>query len=391
MDPNKFKKEDLKELKLLGQGSFGDVYLAEYHGQKYALKKIPKDKINHNKYEEDNIYMKNALLKEIDILKTMSQFENSVKFYLDFEDEENYIFILEVCDTNLDGLLRKKKKFSSSEILYIMEGLNKPLKYMANNNLIHRDIKPDNIMIKYIDNSKTKYIPKLTDFGVSRYLEEGIASTFVGTKFYKAPEIQFDSSYTNKVDLFSIGVMMYELYFNNYPFEIDRKGGGNYKILYKDKKLKDCEDKLLDDLLNKLLILDPKKRITWKDYFNHPFFNSNKEVEELNKKLNNMKLYDEKEHKIINVYDYILEKIIYQNNIEREKLKEIDLQQFISIDECLLNHKNDSFFILGIIGKYLEQIGISVLIQKVDLPADYEMREYHKNIFLFICNSYILK
>ena len=392
MDPNEFKKEDLKELKLLGWGSFGIVYLAEYHGQKYAVKKISKIKIDHNKNEENNIYMKNALLKEIDILKTMSQFENSVKYYLDFEDEENYILMLEICDKNLGDLLEEKKKFSSSEILYIMEGLNKPFKYMINNNLIHIDIKPENIMIKYIDNSKTKFIPKLTDFGVSRYLEEGIASTYVGSPLYKAPEIQFGSNYTNVSDLFSIGIMMYVLYFNEYPFEIVKKQGGGIKeILYKDKKLKDCEDKLLDDLLNKFLILDPKKRITWKDYFNHPFFNSNKEVEELNKKLNNMKLYDDKEHKIINVYDYILEKIIYQNNIEREKLKEIDLQQFISIDECLLNHKNDSFFILGIIGKYLEQIGISVLIQKVDLPADYEMREYHKNIFLFICNSYILK
>ena len=392
MDTNEFKKEDLKELKFLGCGSFGTVYLAEYHGQKYALKKIPKDKINHNKYEEDNIYMKNALLKEIDILKTMSQFENSVKFYLNFEDEEDYIIILEVCDTNLDDLLSEKKKFSSSEILHIMEGLNKPFKYMVNNNLIHRDIKPENIMIKFIDNSKTKYIPKLTDFGISRYLEEGIANTVVGTPIYKAPEIQFGCPYTNEADLFSIGIMMYELYFNDYPFEIEKKkGGGFLKILYKDKKLKDCEDKLLDDLINKLLILDPKKRITWKDYFNHPFFNTNKEVEELNTKLDNLKLYDDKEHKIINVYDYILEKIIYQNNIERENLKEIDSQQFISIDECLLNHKNDSFFILGIIGKYLQQIGISVLIQKDNLKADYELREYHKNIFLFICNSYILK
>ena len=110
MEPNKFKKEDLKEIKLLGNGSFGMVYLAEYHGKKYAIKKISKERIDHNYYEEDNIYMKNALLKEIDILKTMSQFENSVKYYLDFEDEENYIIILEVCDTNLDDLLKKKKR-----------------------------------------------------------------------------------------------------------------------------------------------------------------------------------------------------------------------------------------------------------------------------------------
>ena len=272
MDPNEFKKEDLKELKLLGWGSFGIVYLAEYHGQKYAVKKISKIKIDHNKNEENNIYMKNALLKEIDILKTMSQFENSVKFYLNFEDEEYYIIILEVCDTNLDDFLSKKKKFTSSEILYIMEGLNKPFKYMVNNNLIHRDIKPENIMIKFIDNSKTKYIPKLNDFGVSRYLEEGIASTFVGTKLYKAPEIQFGVSYTNEADLFSIGIMMYQLYFNDYPFETEKNENGEVLIIfYKDKKLKDCEDKLLDDLINKLLILEPKKELLGKIILIIPF------------------------------------------------------------------------------------------------------------------------
>jgi serine/threonine protein kinase len=62
-----------------------------------------------------------------------------------------------------------------------MEGLNKVFKYMVNNNIIHRDIKPDNILIKYIDDSKTKFIPKICDFGISRELENGVANTDVGT------------------------------------------------------------------------------------------------------------------------------------------------------------------------------------------------------------------
>ena len=53
-----------------------------------------------------------------------------------------------------------KKKFSNSEILTIMEGLNKHFKYMHNNGIIHRDLNPENIMIKYVDSSKTNYITK---------------------------------------------------------------------------------------------------------------------------------------------------------------------------------------------------------------------------------------
>ena len=90
----------------------------------------------------------------------MSQYENSVQFYDYIEDEKEYILILELCDIDLDKLLNQKKGFSSSEILTIMDGLNKPFKYMHNNGILHRDIKPDNIMIKYIDSSKTKYIAK---------------------------------------------------------------------------------------------------------------------------------------------------------------------------------------------------------------------------------------
>lgn len=134
------------------------------------------------------------------------------------EDDENYIFFMELCDTSLQKLLAKKKKFTPSEILYIMEGLNKVFKYMVNNNIIHRYIKPDNILIKYIDDSKTKFIPKICDYGISRELEDGIATTNAGTAEFKAPEVmdkEYDK-YNNKSDLFSIGVMMHWLLFYEY-------------------------------------------------------------------------------------------------------------------------------------------------------------------------------
>ena len=89
----------------------------------------------------------------------------------------------------------------------------------------------------------------------------------VGTPYFMAPEICKGNGYRNNCDLFSIGVLMYYLYFNSYPFyknsTINLKDNMNFQIE---------EDKKLEDLLKKLLKEDPEERISWKEYFEHPFF-----------------------------------------------------------------------------------------------------------------------
>ena len=224
MNPEEFKK-GVKEIRFIGKGSFGKVIEVEYLGKKYALKKISKIRIGM-KNVKDREYLTTTINREKKILKKMLEYENSLHFYLYYEDEEYYIFVLELCDTDLSKLLKDRKelpvpKFDSPEILCIMESLNEPLKYMHNNDLIHRDIKSENILIKYLDSSKTKYIPKLSDFGASRQLDNGLATTKIGSQGYMSPEILIeDDEYTDKSDLYSIGVMIYELYFGEYPFEM---------------------------------------------------------------------------------------------------------------------------------------------------------------------------
>jgi serine/threonine protein kinase len=239
-------------------------------------------------------------------------------------------------------------------------------------------------MIKYIDSSKTKYIAKIADYGISRELDNGKATTILGTPRYMSPEILLGvEEYTDKSDLFSLGTMIYQLYFNSFPFVYPLKQADIQKN-YSVKKKEDCEDKLLDDLLNKLLKYEPDERISWDDYFQHPFFNQ-KGVEDLTNKIDNLKIYDEKEHQIIHLYDYVLERMVdFNTNII------IDPIINITIDECL-KLKDEPFFILGILGKYLQQIGISVTIERENLRRSPEMSEYHKNIIQSICNSYILK
>ena len=175
--------KDKKNLKFIGSGQFGSVYKLEYQRKEYAIKKISKEIIDYNK-DVDSEYMKKALKREIEILKRMSQYENSVKFYYFFEEEKEYILVLEFCDTDLKKISETKGRFTSSEILSIMEGLNKPFKYMHNNGILHRDIKPENIMIKYVDSSKTKFIPKIGDYGISRELDNGKDHYFRFSKIY---------------------------------------------------------------------------------------------------------------------------------------------------------------------------------------------------------------
>jgi serine/threonine protein kinase len=189
MEEIKNQIKDEKNLKFLGQGQFGKVYKLEFQGKDYAIKKISKDKLENNKDPELGEYLKIALKREIDILTKMSEFENSVKFYGYFTDDKDYILVLEYCDSDLQKLLKEKQKFSSSEIRTLMEGLNKPFKYMHNNGILHRDIKPENIMIKYVDSSKTKYIPKIADYGISRELDNGKATTNVGSPRYMSPQL----------------------------------------------------------------------------------------------------------------------------------------------------------------------------------------------------------
>lgn len=266
-----FDKNQVKWGKKLGSGSFGDVFEVEYKGQKYAGKKISNLKIKNNDF------LKEALQREVDILEKMSKCENSVKFYAHYKEPNNEVIILELCDCELEEILnRASSGFNSAEICTIMKGLNNAFSIMNINNIMHRDIKLENVMVKYTNKWHTKFIPKINDYGLSRQVKE-VASTLCGSPVYMAPEIFIENKYNRKADLWSIGVMMYYMYFREFPYDI-KQGMFNLppnqiKNIFNKKKKKDANDKLLDDLLNKLLTFDPDKRITWNDYLIHPFFN----------------------------------------------------------------------------------------------------------------------
>ena len=274
-----FSKENIIIDKELGRGSFGLVQSAtlKSNGLKIAIKRINKDKLRENPEQED--YLLKALKKELECMEKCNC-ENSVRYYKYVESSHNFNIIMELCDGDLSKELKKRPEgFNVEEVRYIMSQLNNVFKKMQENKIIHRDLKLGNILIKYTDETKTKFIPKLCDYGFSKELKDQETHTMLGTPATMAPEVINGLYYDARADLWSIGVLIYELHFKSLPFP-----GKSAKEIYakiKNKhKYKQPEDPDLRDLINRLLIEDRDKRISWKDYLNHPFFKGDSKKEE---------------------------------------------------------------------------------------------------------------
>ena len=192
---------------------------------------------------------------------------NSVKLYEYNHNEKTLIYVTELLDENLEKFLKKRNKgLSPQEILGILKQLNNTFRIMVNNLIVHRDLKLDSIFIKYKNEEKSEYIIKLGNYDVSTKLnsEDQKIDLCVGSMDYMAPEISKGEIYDRKCDLWSLGIIIYKLLFKK-----------SYKVVENTDSQhlrKPSGNELLDDLLWKLLVKDPANRITWEQYFEHPFF-----------------------------------------------------------------------------------------------------------------------
>ncbi len=202
------------ESRLLGEGSFARVYLAKWR-ETFVVAKVINENIAKNEKE--------LVMREFQIM-TKLHHPNIVQFlgYIDnpFVIVMEYIPNLDI-DKNLNNLKKTQK-------INIMKDILRGLAYIHNRkpySLIHRDIKPTNILL-----TKSK-VGKITDFGLSKFynLEKSSSydniqflektndndlTDFVGTERYMAPEVKQKLSYTNKADIYSCGILTYELFEN---------------------------------------------------------------------------------------------------------------------------------------------------------------------------------
>jgi len=193
-----------------------------------------------------NNYYLEYIDREINILKSLNKYKNSVHYYGDYDSNNEKILILEKCDKNL------------------------------------RDL--ENILIKYINKEENKIILKLADYGISK-IENNIYSGNRGTHDYVAPEILLEKvkEYKSSFDIFSLGIILYQIShklkhpFKNYENELIEIRYLNFyeKDNYVIEFDKSIEDDNFKDLVSKMLKLKPENRLTWEEYFNHKFFKNN--------------------------------------------------------------------------------------------------------------------
>jgi len=257
--------------KQLGSGSFGRVFLVSHNETKklYALKVIEKRKLLMSYGKLDIIY------NEINIHSKLDH-ENIIKLYNVYEDNENINIILEYAPNgNLYELIAKQKNgFSEYKAFeYFIQVVN-AVYYLHNNNIIHRDIKPENILIG--DDNKIK----LCDFGWAKELTLENRSTFCGTVEYMAPEIVGSENYDYSVDIWSLGILLYELLYGHSPFRADNTKNiilniKSHELTYEDKNKNISHS--CKDLIKKLLNNNPQKRYKIKDILEHPFVKKHSE------------------------------------------------------------------------------------------------------------------
>ena len=211
---------------------------------------------------------------EIDSCKRITN-KYSLKLIDSLETLEFFNIVFEYYDSTLEQkLIERNCGLSMKEIKLLFNKLNVGLREIVIKGIIHADLNLSNIKIKYQDNEP---IPLLSDYGQKIIIEGKLKVVNSNLNFY-APELLAGEPYDNKVDLWSIGVILYSLYYNEYPFN----GNNQIEIFnhIQNNKLKKSKNNDFDDLIEKLLQKDPKSRITWNDYFNHNFWKINDSKDE---------------------------------------------------------------------------------------------------------------
>jgi len=194
----------------LGKGSYGNVKLGVKNKteEKVAIKILNKRKMKDNDLEQ--------IRREVDIMKILNH-DNIVTFIDHFENSEFIFIVMEYFKHGtLKDFMKSNKKLPEEECAKIIYQVGCGLKYLNGFGIIHRDIKPDNIMI---DTKGEETIVKIADFGFSKVMSQSEKATeSYGTIVYAAPEILFSLPYNSSVDIWSLGIMSFYLISRTYPF-----------------------------------------------------------------------------------------------------------------------------------------------------------------------------
>ena len=268
------KKNTKGEAENIEEDSPIKLYEAEKKGSKEIvfLKLIDKEALEE---EEDYEFHLEHIQKEKEI-SLLCNSEYTVKLNRYFETEKSYVFEKEYCETDLREKLFNDGHFennSTKNDLQTFKGividLANALKLFKEKGVVHRNIKPHNIYLKELDEGK--YRAKLTDFSCAIYIKDIKDSEPMGTILYTAPELIKNLDYTEKCDLWSVGVTLFEIYFGVLPYGYNANTKKINEIIYGEKNFIFRKSGLtsLDILFKSLLQIDPEKRMSHEEFYNY--------------------------------------------------------------------------------------------------------------------------
>ncbi|UJR09328.1 hypothetical protein I4U23_013571 [Adineta vaga] len=264
--------------KEIGRGAYGEVKLCFIRGtcNRFAMKIIAKKHFTilgaqaHSFNQQ--IQSECKILQELDhpcIIRVYDIYDTSNAVYI----------ILELVEGGeLFDRIVANAQFDEATSKFLFRQMCLGVKYLHDRSITHRDLKPENVLLTLPDTNET--LVKITDFGLSRFINEtSLMKTFCGTPNYLAPEVlstRGEASYTNKVDVWSLGVILYICLVGYPPFSESISGTPlNDQIIqglytFPNEFWSDVSESV-KDLIRKMMCTDPAKRLTMDDVLQHPW------------------------------------------------------------------------------------------------------------------------
>ena len=355
----------------LGQGGFGKVYKFQVisgdgsDNKEFIAGKI----IKKEKYINDKRIEIKLLKDEINLQKNLNR--SDIVKVINYVDSDEFVYIfLELCKNgSLMELLKKRKNhLTEKEVQCYMYQIIIALNYIHSNNVIHRDLKLENILLG--DNMEIK----IGDFGLATKLDrkskKGLNQN-VGTFKYKAPEILSEKEYSYEIEIWSLGIIMCYLLTGTHPFEGKTKEDTKKNIIDINKlPYIESEYKIspaAKNLLEQLLVKDPSKRPTLNQIIYHDFFNR----EGIPKYFGEDSLYKEPE----DFSNEILNKEVTMNDlisIVRPIINpNINYHEISNINDIKRNNIKDIDIYVKIYLNYNKKFGIGYILNNGDIGVYY--------------------
>ncbi len=261
--------------RIIGQGAFGKVNLGLniLTGRVVAIKSFNKQSLD--------IENKKKILYETNLMKKLNH-PNITKILELFESEKYILLIMEYINGgNLFSFVKKRRKLSEKTSKFLFKQIILGIKYIHSMNIVHRDIKLENILIDIKNNIK------ICDFGISKILSLKDQKLYdqCGTPMYMAPEIFLSNKEKGydpfPIDLWSAGIALYIMLSGTLPFctkgDLNNKEKFSLRNSIINSNFKPIENISFEalDLLNGLLRKDPKRRFKVNDVLNHPWLKNN--------------------------------------------------------------------------------------------------------------------